>query len=582
MEVDADTPIGRILRAPAAEAVLRRRAPDLFDADHLEVVKGFSLGVLARYAGPGWGEDLVNDVLAELRALPDPPPPARPDVARTVSAGYEGTEVAVGSATTTAPSEASRWGRLEIELHGPAHGNPFVDVELAAEVSGPGPARRVPGFYDGDGTYRVRLLAEAEGDWAWRTTSNARSLDGIEGSFTVTGTAPGAHGPALVADQFHFAHADGTPLRPIGTTCYAWIHQGDELEVQTLATLHGGPFNKLRMCVFPKSMPWNENDPDRYPFPRADDGSWDTERFDLAFFRHLEERIGQLGALGIEADLILFHPYDRWGFRDLGPDADDRYLRYLVARLAALPNVWWSLANEYDLLWEKDEADWERIGALLRDEDPYGHLRSIHNFSAFYDHGRPWVTHASIQRTERFRTTAATDEWRATWGKPVVVDECGYEGDIPFGWGNLSAEELVRLTWEGAVRGGYVGHGETYLHPDDVLWWSKGGLLHGESAARFGFLRRILEEAPAGLTPSGEGEAMGGTMATGGEGYRLVYFGVGQPRYVEHRLPGGRWRIEVVDTWAMTVTDQGEHEGQVRIDLPARPWQAVRMTRIEA
>src|SRR5262249_53510248 len=31
---------------------------------------------------------------------------------------------------------------------------------------------------------------------------------------------------------------------------------------------------------------------------------------------------------------------------------DDRYVRYLVARLAAHRNVWWSLANEYDFMKE--------------------------------------------------------------------------------------------------------------------------------------------------------------------------------------------------------------------------------------
>ena len=59
-------------------------------------------------------------------------------------------------------------------------------------------------------------------------------------------------------------------------------------------------------------------------------------------------------------------------------------------------------------------------------------------------------------------------------------------------------QELVHRFWRGTVAGCYVGHGETYLHPDDVLWWFKGGVLHGESAARIAFLRRILESAPAG------------------------------------------------------------------------------------
>jgi Domain of unknown function (DUF5605)/Domain of unknown function (DUF5060)/Protein of unknown function (DUF4038) len=578
MRVDGDTPIGRILRAPGAEEVLRRRLPDVLDSEHAGAVKHLSLNTLSRYLG----EDLAADLVPALAELPEPPADARARPERKVSPDYEGEDVTRGSATFTAPTEASRWGRVEVELAGPAHGNPFVDVELVAEVTGPGPARRVPGFYDGDGTYRIRLLADDLGEWSWRTISNARSLDGIEGSFTCTEPAAGAHGLVRVADTFHFAHDDGTPYRPVGTTCYAWTHQGEELEEQTLATLAEAPFNKLRMCVFPKSYAWNENEPELHPFPRADDGSWDTERFDPAFFRHLEQRVEQLGGLGIEADLILFHPYDRWGYSDLGADVDDRYVRYLVARLAALPNVWWSLANEWDFVWEKELEDWERIGELIQDQDPYDHLRSIHNGAVLYDHTRPWITHCSVQRLDRFRTAEATDEWRRTWGKPVVIDECAYEGDIPLGWGNITGEEMVRRFWEGAVRGGYVGHGETYLHPDDVLWWSKGGVLHGSSPERIAFLRQVLEDAPAGLDPAPGGEAMSCSLASAGDGYLLGYFGVGQPRYVDHRLPDGRWRVDVLDTWDMTVTDQGVHEGQTRTDLPGRPYIAIRMMREDA
>ncbi len=578
MKVDGDTPVGRILRAPGAEEVLRRFLPDVLDSEHAEAVKHVNLNVLSRYLG----EDFVPDAVAALAELPEPPSETRARPDRTVSPDYEGEDVARGSASFTAATEASRWGRVELELAGPDHGNPFVDVELAAEVTGPGRTRRVPGFYDGEGTYRLRLLAEDLGEWTWRTVSNARSLDGIEGAFACTEPLEGAHGLVRVADTFHFAHDDGTPHRPIGTTCYAWTHQGDELEEQTLSTLADGPFNKLRMCVFPKAYAWNENEPELHPFPRTDDGSWDTERFDPAFFRHLEQRVDQLGALGIEADLILFHPYDRWGYSDLGADVDDRYVRYLVARLAALPNVWWSLANEFDFVWEKELEDWERIGELIEAQDPYGHLRSIHNGAVLYDHTRPWITHCSLQRVDRFRTAEATDEWRQTWGKPVVIDECAYEGDIPLTWGNITGEEMVRRFWEGAVRGGYVGHGETYLHPDDVLWWSKGGVLHGSSPDRIAFLRQVLEEAPAGLTPEAGGEALSCTLARAGDGYLLGYLGVGQSRYVDTRLRDGRWRIEVLDTWAMTVTDLGVHEGQTRIDLPGRPYVAIRMTRQSA
>ncbi len=309
-----------------------------------------------------------------------------------------------------------------------------------------------------------------------------------------------------VADTFHFAYADGTRYLPVGTTAYAWTHQPEPLQEQTLDTLAMSPFTKLRMCVFPKSYLYNTNDPEVYPFVRRDDGSFDTTRFDPAYFALLEQRILQLQQLGIEADLILFHAYDRWGFSELGRAADDRYVRYLVRRLGAYRSVWWSLANEYDLLWSKTVDDWERLAAIIVAEDPAHHLLSIHNCFGFYDYSRPWITHASMQRIDVYRTAENTDAWRTEWGKPVVIDECAYEGDIDQGWGNITGEEMTRRFWEGAVRGGYVGHGETYLNEREELWWSKGGELVGQSPARIRFLADITAESPTGVLDPLPGE----------------------------------------------------------------------------
>jgi hypothetical protein len=153
-----------------------------------------------------------------------------------------------------------------------------------------------------------------------------------------------------VHKTFHFAYADGAPYFQVGTTCYAWTHQAEELQEQTLKTLAAAPFNKMRMCVFPKSYTYNKNDPVNYPFARGGEGKFDLSRFDPANWRNLERRIGDLRKLGIEADIILFHPYDRWGFAEMDDATDDFYLRYAVARLAAYRNVWWSLANEYDFM----------------------------------------------------------------------------------------------------------------------------------------------------------------------------------------------------------------------------------------
>jgi Domain of unknown function (DUF5060)/Domain of unknown function (DUF5605)/Protein of unknown function (DUF4038) len=475
-----------------------------------------------------------------------------------------------------APAGAvERWGVFELALTGPASGNPFLDVHLGAQFRFRNRSVNVDGFYDGAGSYRVRFMPDEIGEWTYTTTSNVAELAGKTGAFTATAPSAGNHGPVRVRYTTHFGYEDGTPYVPIGTTAYAWTHQGDRLEEQTLETLRAAPFNKMRMCVFPKSYDYNRNEPAYYPFPR-DAGTNDFSHFDPAFFRHLEKRILDLQALGIEADLILFHPYDRWGYAGMPAAVNDRYLRYAVARFAAYRNVWWSIANEWDLVKTKNLGDWDRFFRIVQESDPYQHLRSIHHSVVMYDHAKPWVTHVSLQGSDLENAR----DYVAKYRKPVIYDECKYEGNIPKRWGNISAQELVRRFWLGTVSGAYVGHGETYLDPNDILWWSKGGALHGESPKRIAFLRRILESAP----PEGLDSLSTYYLGAGQTGrYYLFYFDVNQPAEYEFDLaPGARYRADLIDPWEMTVSSvAGTFAGKFKMKLPGKPFLAVRFERIQ-
>ncbi len=287
---------------------------------------------------------------------------------------------------------------------------------------------------------------------------------------------------------------------------------------------------------------------------------FDFNQPDPAFWRHFEQRILDLQRLGIEADLILWHPYDRWGFADMSDEQDDRYLRYCIARLSAYRNVWWSLANEYDFMTNvpqghrgnKQWEDWDRFFSILQKEDPHQRLRGIHNGRKWYDHTKAWVTHASLQTSDmdggvRFRTQ---------YHKPVIYDECKYEGNIPQGWGNLTARDMTQRFWLGTLSGCYVGHGETYKHPQDILWWAKGGVLHGQSPQRIQWLKDFMAQAPAfhELKPLGDGK---GTFVLAKEGeYYLVYCLDQRPQKV--RLAGSRpYKLDLIDPWEMTVAPVG-------------------------
>ncbi|MGK9147142.1 DUF5605 domain-containing protein [Plantibacter flavus] len=562
---------------PSAEQAIREIAPQVYDSPMVRTLGDFPLQALLNLILNG-DEPLVARIMGAIAEFPDLSPQAPVEPVIVPSADYESASVPVGSARIRSVRGGGARRRSEIVIDGPSHGNPFVDVDLTATFQLDDIAVHAGGFYDGDGTYRIRFLPPTAGTWRFRTSSNARSLDGLTGEILVDETND--RGPVR-AGATHFAYADGSPFTPIGTTAYVWTHQPQELQDQTVQSLAGAPFNKLRMGLFPKSFLYNENEPDRFVFERGESGDWDLTRFDIAYFANLERRLDELEALGIEADLILFHPYDRWGFAAMGATADDRYVTYVTRRLSAFRNVWWSMANEYDLLLTKDTADWNRLAGLVRSNDPVGHPLSIHNWVELFDYSVDWATHSSIQRGDH-AIGGMISQWQRQWGKPVVVDEFGYEGDIDQGWGNLTAEEVVRRFWDGVLHGGALTHGETFRSADDVLWWSKGGPLRGESPERLRFLREIIEASPSGRI---EPVASDWDFPSGGVAgrYIVTYYGASRPGFRDVTIPDGMTaRIEVIDTWNMTVDAvPGIHTGVTRVELPARPYIALRLTAVD-
>lgn len=521
------------------------------------------------------------------------------------------------------PSACHRWGIYELAFSGKTSGNPYLQYRITGTFCGEQETVTLDGFYDGDGIYRIRFMPSYEGLYTF-SVSGSFSKQAYHGSFTSLPAVPGCHGPVRVADTYHFRYADGTPYRPVGTTCYAWTFQKGSVRTQTLATMAGTCFNKLRFCLFPKHYDYNLNDPVCFPFEgtpcdnaglteenfsqancsclggreiAAKTNHWDFERFNPEYFRLLEDCILKLAKAGIEADLILFHPYDRWGFSDMTPEQDERYVRYIAARFSAYHNVWWAMANEYDLMPQKTFEDWERLGRLVKSLDPYGHLLSIHNCQAFYDHTRDFITHCSIQRTDLYLSSEMTEKWREQYKKPVVLDEICYEGNLQHGWGNLTGKELTRRCWEAVCRGGYPGHGETFLEriPDgsakdrDVrIWWSHGGTLYGECPPRLAFLSQVLADIPGGHGLKSihlnwdEVAAVPDSPLAEEHSYYLVYFSFMAPLFRRFHMDDETWfEIDILDTWNMTVTHLGKRRGEFTVPLPGKPYMALRLKKAE-
>ena len=423
------------------------------------------------------------------------------------------------------------------------------------------------------------------------------------------------HGMVKAVDS-HFEYEDGTFFYPFGTTIYALAHQTPELMEQTFETLKNAPFNKVRMCVFPKHYQYNNNEPRFYPFEKREDGSWNPEKPVKEYWDNLENVIKRLDEMEIQADLVLFHSYDNWGFATMPQEDNLKYLEYCLKRLGDLDNVWWSLANEYDLLLsEITMEEWYEIEEFVASHNPRGHLISNHNCFKTWDIGRKNITHGSYQIKNMCYVADRIEEF----GKPICVDECCYEGNLPEAWGNLSAEEMTARFWMSITSGAYCTHGETFLDENDIVWWAKGGKLKGKSPERIKFLRDIVESLPAPLkaykeapfefmdnlpdevketftkSPAGRSFQMAMAMADPmemtvlntfeheykacTEGKEVILNYLYQRCEGIHRLllpKDKNYRVEVIDTWNMTRTVAGENvSGMINIDLPGKPYMAI-------
>jgi hypothetical protein len=527
---------------------------------------------------------------------------------------------AAGSDSPSFATRVEQWGVQELTLRSSrTYDNPFSDVSIQGRFQSQDKEITVDGFYGGDRTWKIRFMPETSGKWTFTTVSTDPDLGGKSGSFDVDRPGPGNHGPVVVHNTYHFAYADGTPYFPIGTTIYNWLNRDRDLEIRTLSTLSRNPFNKVRFLVFPKWMVFNRVEPPRFPYVETSAGKFDLDRFDPEFFAHYESRIRDLQALGIEADIILFHPYDKWGFSSMDQRHDEAYLRYVVARFAAFRNIWWTLANEFDVF--PVQKDWRHLGELLAKIDPDGHLRGIHNCcTAFYDNSQSWITHVILQdiTTQRRASTSRNDSSIAldarNIGKPVVVDEYGYEGNNGMAWGNLGPREAVEMHWAITMAGAYGSHGETYVNPGHLLWWSVGGELVGEAPARLGFLKEIMSAAPYGeMEPASDVVGNGNPLITAvvkrgsyylfhfaqtkeAADWNIGFFGPATPSQPlpakpigswnpvpvpEFRIGPGTFRVDLIDTWNMKVYFLGYTTGPVQSFQPEIAPGLMRFIRVE-
>jgi len=325
-------------------------------------------------------------------------------------------------------------------LHAKATGNPF-DVPVAAEVSGPNAMRmRIPGFYDGDGIWKVRFSPAATGNWTLRTVSPVAELNGrVEESLAVANRNPNIHG-ALQIDPthpFHFRFQDGTRFFLMGYEA-DWLWGADMLDPsrklmrRLIDQISARGFNYVLVNVYAHDTRWCPGKVNEWDFGPPALYAWegsneqpDHSRLNPRFFKIYDGMMQALLEKGVIAHIMLkvYNKQVNWPAR--GSRDEERYFRYLAARYQAFPNLVWDFSKEsYN---ERDNLLQKHLLDLVRSEDAYHHLVTAHDDDAY-----EWDP--ALNRNLDFRIDQQHSDWaemvafdRAFRARPVVNAEFSYE-----------------------------------------------------------------------------------------------------------------------------------------------------------
>jgi hypothetical protein len=286
-----------------------------------------------------------------------------------------------------------KWGRFEqIFESSVSYSNPVQEAALTVVFISPlNETNRVPGFWDGGKTWRVRFSPNMPGKWGWAAICSDTKNTGLHlKSGTFVCTAPSGkdrfsqHGPIRVArDGFSFEHEDGTPFFWLGDT--AWngpLLAADadwELYLQTRARQK---FNAVQWVSTPWRAAPNGDAKGQMAFTGKEKITINPE-----FFRRLDARVDAMQRAG-----MLNVPVLLWAIggrsADKNPGAflpDDQAIllaRYMVARWQGNA-VAWMLGGDGHFFGAQAER-WRTIGRAVFNDISHAPV-------TMHPQGRHWV-----------------------------------------------------------------------------------------------------------------------------------------------------------------------------------------------
>ncbi len=393
---------------------------------------------------------------------------------------------------------------IAVKVAGSGGANPFTGamVEGAFGLAG-GEGRKVDGFCDSsDGTlHRIRFMPSKPGMYEYTIKYREEGFEKVyQGKFEATESQRKGvlRVDAEYPSQFQW---EGTKERFFwnGTTSY-WMAGLDDKTIQeSIDRLDKFKVTRVRVAlngrvkdgsawfedVKPSENfsfllnPWVAANPDNLEQP-----GFDVTRFNVAYWQKFERLLRHARSKEMVVSVIFYvdgsRPgVDPFGKTGMGGEDEQRYYRYALARFAPFSNVMWDLANEYRLF--RDDAWAEKMGAFVKQNDPYHHLTSTHGHGDFRFRTSTWADFAMYQSWDEsggydFMMKNREEQMKSGRMIPQVNEEYGYEDHYPQGWGDnrvapaRSAESRRRLAWEIYMAGGHQTTGERANSPSGGGW----------------------------------------------------------------------------------------------------------------
>ena len=476
--------------------------------------------------------------------------------------------ISVATEAATYHTEANVAVEIAFQAARP-HADPFNDLTVDVIFTNPaGRQLRVPAFWDGGATWKVRYASSRTGIHRYRTECSDpgdAGLHGVLGAVEIgpyTGTNPlFAHGPLRVASDWrHLEHADGTPFFWLGDTWWMGLcHRlrwPDEFQ-QLAADRRAKGFNVIQIVagLYPDMPPFDPRGANEAGFP------WETNyaRIRPAYFDAADQRLKYLVESGFTPCIV-----GAWGYflPWMGVEKAKQHWRYLIARYGAWPVVW-CIAGEANLPYYlakgfpyDDRAQvkgWTEVARYVRQTDPFHRLVTIHPTGIGRLSARHAIDDVSLLDIDLLQTPHGQREAvpptlrtvRESYTDrpvlPVIDGEASYEmlnDAIPAEWpramfwvcllnGAAGHTYGANGIWQCNRRGephGASPHGGNY----GKIAWDEAMRLPGSSQVGFG--KRLFERYPwPRFTPHPEWAAFAEAPALALESCRWIWFPEGDP-----------------------------------------------------